>query len=242
MRKTAPKPRGGYKGPRRGRRTKKTTKKSVAIVKNPVYRPGFPKEQVVKMRYVANFNINPSVTTIYQFRANSIFDPDYTATGHQPIGHDQWTLFYNHYIVLGAKATCRFMMTQDVSSNTPLVPLIFFNYLSDDSTVSSNPFLLAEQGKCRYKLINGNLPVASTRDTTLVQYYSPKKFFNVKDVKDNMTRLGASFGNNPAEDAIITIGIGCADPSGSNPNDNYSFVMTIEYSVLLSEPKELAQS
>jgi hypothetical protein len=32
---------------------------------------------------------------------NSLFDPNRTGTGHQPIGFDQWMAFYNRYRVTG---------------------------------------------------------------------------------------------------------------------------------------------
>lgn len=35
----------------------------------------------------------------WKFRMNSLFDPDLTYTGHQPLGFDQWKTFYNRYRV-----------------------------------------------------------------------------------------------------------------------------------------------
>jgi len=37
------------------------------------------------------------------YRGNSIFDPDLTGTGGQPMGTDQWANFYSFYTVLGSK-------------------------------------------------------------------------------------------------------------------------------------------
>jgi len=45
----------------------------------------------------------------YSFRVNSIFDPDLTGTGHQPLGHDQWETFYNRYLVYGCKYYINFV-------------------------------------------------------------------------------------------------------------------------------------
>lgn len=41
----------------------------------------------------------------YIFRGNSMYDPDYTSTGHQPRYFDQNMAVYSRYLVLGAKIT-----------------------------------------------------------------------------------------------------------------------------------------
>ena len=37
---------------------------------------------------------------LYTFRTNSIYDPDYTGTGHQPLMRDLWASQYDYYTVL----------------------------------------------------------------------------------------------------------------------------------------------
>jgi len=76
--------------------------------------------------------------------------------------------------------------------------------------------------------------------TTLTQTYSAKKFFNVKDVKDNLTRLGAATSTGPSEQAVYTIVIGSVDKAALAIT--YDLVIEIEYIILFSEPKQLAQS
>lgn len=57
----------------------------------------------------------------YQFRGNSVYDPDYTGTGTQPNGFDQWASFYNSYVVLGSSISADIMgATQSCTS--ALVP------------------------------------------------------------------------------------------------------------------------
>lgn len=52
----------------------------------------------------------------YQMRLNSLFDPNYTGTGHQPFGFDQLTALYSRYRVykckwqITAEANDRFQM------------------------------------------------------------------------------------------------------------------------------------
>lgn len=43
---------------------------------------------------------NPGGYFSYVFRATSIYDPDYTDTGHQPLGRDLWASMYDYYSVL----------------------------------------------------------------------------------------------------------------------------------------------
>ena len=66
---------------------------------------GFSDGQIVKMRYVEEFELNPGLGSVasYVFRANGLYDPNYTGAGHQPYGFDQWMTYYNQFTVLGSK-------------------------------------------------------------------------------------------------------------------------------------------
>jgi len=65
----------------------------------------------VRLRYatsisvVTNNNVNTAGT--FSFRLNSLFDPDYSGTGHQPYQFDQLSGIYNNYIV----SRCDFKVT-----------------------------------------------------------------------------------------------------------------------------------
>lgn len=56
----------------------------------------------VRLTYADNYrhDVNYGVAGRQVFRANSIFDPDFTGIGHQPAMRDLWTSQYDFYTVL----------------------------------------------------------------------------------------------------------------------------------------------
>lgn len=67
----------------------------------------YPKQQIVDFVYCQLVSIGSSVAnaSFYQFRANSAYAPDFTATSgtaHQPMGWDQWATIYNEYTVMSS--------------------------------------------------------------------------------------------------------------------------------------------
>lgn len=57
-----------------------------------------PDEQHVTFAYADELPVNAAGNVYrYQWRVNSPYDPNYTATGAQPVGFDQWATFYQRY-------------------------------------------------------------------------------------------------------------------------------------------------
>ena len=166
----------------------------------------------------------------YTFRANSVFDPDYTATGHQPISYDFWANMYNHYVVLGSKIT---MTVAD--SGTSTTPGIIGIFLDDDTTIPySTPNTFIESGKGTWKMLQGD----KSKPSTVISKYSAKKFFNVTDVNDNLNRLGANVVSNPTESAEFHCWYFTLDAS----TETVYAQVVVDYIVEFSEPKALASS
>lgn len=68
--------------------------------------PIFPASTVKRLRYSTSFAAgctSGAITSTQVFRANDLFDPDFSGTGHQPMGFDQLMLWYNHFTVMTAK-------------------------------------------------------------------------------------------------------------------------------------------
>jgi len=59
----------------------------------------------VKLSYADNFRheVSYSSSARQVFRTNSIFDPDLTGTGHQPMFRDLWSSMYDYYTVLSCE-------------------------------------------------------------------------------------------------------------------------------------------
>lgn len=210
---------------------KRTTRKRRFRGMNVQQNIGFPSNKVVKMRYCDSNTLTLTTGVMHKvfYNFNSIFDPNNSGGGHQPTGFDLWAQFYNHYVVLGAKAKVQFVNRSSTSSNVVGCTLM------DDTTTPSLWTTLAESGKGKYAL----LPFNSDAMKTFYVNYSAKKFFNLKDVKDNLTRVGAGMGANPSDLAILQL---WAQPTNLADTASVDVIVTIDFIVACSEPVDLPQS
>lgn len=98
-----------------------------------------PDSVKVKLKYVEKVPMS-TMTTLgswsYAFRLNSVFDPNFTGTGHQPNGFDQWAAFYGKYRVLGGSWRVTFA-NSDATYPVDLVAVERANDNSVDSNVQS---------------------------------------------------------------------------------------------------------
>jgi hypothetical protein len=70
--------------------------------------------------YYEQFNLVSSSTPfIYVFRANSLFDPNQTGSGAQPVGYDQLSGFYNSWFVVSSR------IEVTVINNNSSIPIQF---------------------------------------------------------------------------------------------------------------------
>lgn len=197
---------------------------------------GFPASQKVTMRYADDFALDPSALfpiQTYTYRANSIFDPDATGGGHQPIGHDEWAAFYNKYVVIGSK------ITLSCVANSTTVPNIVGIMMSSQSSISATTMTaIVEQGLTNYQLLQGavnGLPILKS----VTKSYSARTWHNNKDPKDADAQE-ALFTADPADQVYFHVVVGSYD--GSSDTASVTGFLTIDYIVILKDPKELIQS
>jgi len=200
-----------------------------------ILRTGFPIITTVNLKYAESFQLSSTygATAAHNFRTNSPFDPNHSGGGHQPLGFDQWSGFYNHYIVL--RSSMRVTFTSAAANTTGI---IVGAYLSDDTTVSGDPYTLIEQGLTHYKILNASN--MNSKPTTLSIRYDTRSYYNVTNVNDNIGRLGAGVTSNPTETAIYHVFQAGLDPTVATAT--VGVLVEIVYTVQFSEPKELASS
>jgi len=197
---------------------------------------GFPSNKVVKLRYHEIVNeTSAGFSLYYNLIANGLYDPNYSGGGHQPLGYDQWTQFYNHYVVLGSKISVKIIVPVQTAFTQAFQCAL---KLTDDPSAPTFDNALFEGSKTRWKTLSPSTTHAAT--VTVGGKYSAKKFFNLGDVKDNVTRIGAPNGNNPTDIAVYQIVL--FNQMGGGIPENITYEITIDYIVSWSEPKELTIS
>lgn len=201
---------------------------------------GFPTQTVVRLKYCDQISLNVTAAPqTYVFAANSIYDPNVSGIGHQPGCFDTYASIYNHYTVLGSKITCKFFPTTTTDNFQAVVGV----KLDDDATITpvTEMTTLIEQPSnlYRWKVLRTNA-LASNSATTVVHKYSAKKFFGVKDVKDNALHLGALTGSSPTESANFIVCAGTTSEDVDLPV--IQVIVTIEYIVHFSELKDIIKS
>ena len=233
----APRIRRGGKVSKRSRRTKR---KIVRRRKTRVpLGTGLPLTLNVKLKYFQSVVLDPTggaQKASYVWRANSIYDPDYTGIGHQPMYHDEWARVYDHYDVI--KSKCRVQAVNfdsaTASSSAASVQAKYQVTLrTTDSPSSPASFdVLQEQTGTKYKLLHDD----SSAGVWLKTGFNAKKMWPANATDNN----DADFGATPTKVAYFMLDAynlygSLTDPTSNPP----SIVVQVEivYTVKLSQRK-----
>lgn len=116
--------------------SKKTSRKKVAGKYKPYYEKipnyvvavrtpgiGFPDTLRTSLSYTDTFSIKSTAfQTIYSFRGNSCYDPDFSSTGHQPAYFDTYSEVYSRYKVYGSSINVAFANSTNDLSLLAIIP------------------------------------------------------------------------------------------------------------------------
>jgi len=177
-----------FRGPAKKRRT--TKKKKSLWTRVP--RSPFPDRAITKLKYVDTISLNATslIDARYFYRCNSLFDPDFTGTGHQPMGFDQYAALYNHYHVHSAYIECIFS-GPDNNGNSAHEGHICAITLGNDTADARNLESLLEDSSTVKMVIHGN----GNNVGKLTLGYNEKKAFPV----DRLGDTHASVSSSPSE-------------------------------------------
>lgn len=206
---------------------------------------GFPERKAVRLKYVDFISLDSTASgsatpTIHHFRANSLYDPDLSSSGHQPRGFDQHALLYDHYTVIGSKIKVTF--ESDVDNVSPAGQYCFL-VLQDTAGTPGNLIDIMEGGQGKSKFSYRPRNTDSGKSITLRQKFSPYEMFGIPKTTSllSMDELTPLCTANPLEDAIYTIGVMCQRTTSTDPPAVIARV-EIEYIVVFSEKKPMVSS
>lgn len=192
---------------------------------------GFPKQLRMKHRYVEYVTLTSTTGAIgsYSFRANGMFDPNYTSTGHQPLYFDQVAAIYNHFTVLTSKINVKIVVPTSVT-----IPLNCAMITNDDGTVTPAGIASqAEQPSAKFGVVipggNGQLVLSSK--------WSATEAFGPGALSD--PNLQGSSSSDPSEQQLWSIQVGSADLAATI---TAYLQVTIEYDAIWQELKDIAGS
>jgi len=232
-----------------GRKYKKKSKTKSRQVRK--YRPrrslplgGFPSKHVARLKYVDLIQLSPTalgsaVPTFKHFRANSLYDPDYSGIGHQPRGFDELSAIYDHYCVIGSKIKVFFENDVDSVNNAGQYCFLMLQDTAGTPTSLIDIMEESNKNKIGYKQRSST----TSQNVMLSKTFSPYKMFGIpkKDSLINNSNLNPQTQQNPLEDAIYTAGIACSRTTSTIP-PSVTLRVEIEYIAVFTEKRPMVQS
>ena len=219
----------------------------------------FPKTSLVELKYcdtVTVPSVDSGLSAPYVFRLNSITDPDYTGTGHQPRGADQWAHIYKKYCVIGAK-----VLVEPLVASATNIDAVLYGYVDDDPSADLHTLedireLNMPHSTHRYvELGQSQRGVNNSRTRPNMRFkVGMKKFFGLgKNTQifapagigqgdfpalSDPHGLSANFGNNPNNEAYVKL----YTTSVGTSEQPVLCRITISYMCVMHDPIEVGRS
>lgn len=200
-----------------------------------------PRTMNLKLKFGDMHHLTDASSTHYHaFRANSLYDPDYTGVGNQPRGFDQWAAFYQFYRVNAVRVEATFMNTAAGGSNisTPkMISLIAGTGLSASGYTIQD---ILEEPQCSYDYLS----VAYGESIKKLKMYIPmhKLFGITKKEYTSEDSYNASVDANPARSAFVQYLMKYDNSLIGTPLTNVRVFINMTYYVTFHQPKSLNQS
>lgn len=218
---------------RTGGKNRKTSKLIIRSVGQIV-----PDKLVTSLTYCSTSQYTPGVSAEDRvFNINSIFDPDRTGTGHQPMGRDQLVAFYNRYRVIDCSWRVDVMPQAGVGS---ILSVLVPN--NETSSLASSSETAMETPYAQYKWSEGYLATSVASDLRHIRQGGKMHLAKLYGVSDATfygdDRYAAEFGSNPTESACLHV---CTFNSDGNTLV-YNMCIKLIYTVEFFDRIQLAAS
>lgn len=151
---------------------------------------------MVKLRYSDYYSLSSASGALAKqvMRWNSVFDPDVTGTGHQPLYHDTYASIYDHYVVVRAHAIIRII-------NPSAVGVLCGCVTDDDVTTSTTFSTLMEQSRGFHDELT---PLTGSHSAITFRISWDYQAVLGSDPYTSQSAKTAT-GSNPAEDATLLL-------------------------------------
>jgi len=189
---------------------------------------GFPNSMTTTLNYQELMVPNSTSGSINnnQFRCNSIFDPNYTSAGHQPLFRDEFQNIYNHYQIVSSYITVTYS-----NKSTLYGGLVGLN-IDDDATMSTTRETLCEQNNAKFTYLT---PLGGSKSTCkLTKKWSAKKIIG-RSMSDD---LRGSSTTNPLEESYFNAWVACYEAQTTT----FDVLVSIKFNVRFTELKTPTQS
>lgn len=195
--------------------------------------PIFPARTEKRLRYSTTISLSSTagvISSTYVFRANDLFDPDFTSTGHQPMGFDQLMAFYNHFVV--KRATIK-LQIRNTTDSQPTVCV----RVDADSTALTTIDRIVEFGGCVSVDLDTKLGYGATKKLMLSVDIAKLQGVNLVALTAD-TNLRGTAAASPTE--VTYFHITMWNTSGVNGAATADVIL--EQDAIFTEPRDLSAS
>jgi len=208
---------------------------------------GVSKTARVRLRYCGEVSVTTTGTSTisrHVFAANSLYDPDQTGVGNQPVGFDEWMNLYQFYTVVGGTVKCD-PIDESTSNNTAQ----YFALGISDSSILSGATVQSLLSNCpssnpgapfsRWGIARGVATIEEPGRTRSVKWKAGDVMGMAQsDVVDRATLQGSS-STSPSD--LIYATLLCGDVFGA-ASSTQGYLVTMEFDVVFTGPKQLTIS
>lgn len=197
------------------------------------WQPIFPASITKRLRYSTSFQVTASagaIGSIQVFRANDLFDPDYSGTGHQPMGFDQMMTWYNHFTVLRSKLV---VIAKNLGTNSPTVCLRVDGDFAPITVIDR----IVEVGGCVIESLEATKQYGANKSLSITA-----DIMKLQNVRRSAISSDPSLQGSAAASPVECTYFHVYAWDVQAVTTNVQFEATLEYEAVFSEPRVITQS